>query len=110
MVSTKFIRVVVAILVWLVTSIANLAVAQGKAPKDAVENDPRLHADGKGWRLDKAKVTDPKRPRVLLISDSILNGYLKNVIAQLDGKAYVDAWVNPCNQSEHVNKLLAEVL
>jgi hypothetical protein len=76
----------------------------------AKESDARLHADGKGWRLDKASIADPKRPRVLLIGDSILNGYLKAVIAALEGKAYVDAWVNPYHQSEYVNKLLAEVL
>lgn len=76
----------------------------------AAETDARLHADGKGWRLDKARIADPKRPRVLLIGDSILNGYLKEVVAALEGKAYVDAWVNPYCQSEHLNKLLAEVL
>lgn len=76
----------------------------------AAESDARLHADGKGWRLDKARVTDPTRPRVLLIGDSILNGYLKSVTAALKGKAYVDAWVNPHCQSEHLNKLLGEVL
>jgi hypothetical protein len=32
------------------------------------------------------------------------------VLASLKGKAYVDAWVNPYNQSEHYNKLLGEVL
>jgi hypothetical protein len=85
-------------------------VAADKAPANAIESDPRLHADGKGWRLDRAKIVDAKRPRVLLIGDSILNGYLKQVIAGLEGKAYVDAWVNPYNQSEHVNKLLGEVL
>jgi hypothetical protein len=41
------------------------------------EKDPRLHADGKGWRVDRAKIVAPKRPRVLLIGDSILNGYLE---------------------------------
>lgn len=76
----------------------------------AKETDSRLHADGKGWRLDMAKVVDPKRPRVLLIGDSILNGYGKQVTAALAGKAYVDVWVNPHCQSEHVNKLLAQVL
>lgn len=76
----------------------------------AGEADTRLHADGKGWGLDKAKIVDPGRPRVLLVGDSILNGYMKAVIAALDGRAYVDAWVNPYHQSEHVNKLLAEVL
>lgn len=80
------------------------------AEKPASESDPRLQADGKGWRLDKAKITDSKRPRVLLIGDSILNGYLKQVVRALDGKAYVDAWVNPYCQSEHLNKLLGEVL
>lgn len=75
------------------------------------ETDARLHADGKGWRLDMAKVTDPTRPRVLLIGDSILNGYLKRVTSLRDGKAYVDAWVNPYCQSEHLNKtLLPQVL
>ncbi|MEI7729884.1 MAG: SGNH/GDSL hydrolase family protein [Verrucomicrobiota bacterium] len=76
----------------------------------AKETDSRLQADGKGWRLDKAKITDAKRPRVLLIGDSILNGYFKAVASALDGKAYVDAWVNPYSQSTHLNQLLAEVL
>jgi len=74
------------------------------------ETDARLHADGKGWRLNQAKVTDPSRSRVLLIGDSILNGYFRQVIAALDGVAYLDAWVNPYCQSEHLTKLLAEVL
>jgi hypothetical protein len=88
----------------------SLRAADAPKPTAATETDGRLHADGKGWRLDKAKITDPKRPRVLLIGDSILNGYLKDVVTALDGKAYVDAWVNPHHQSEHLNKLLAEVL
>jgi len=76
----------------------------------AKESDARLHSDGKGWRLDKANVTDPKRPRVLLIGDSILNGYQRQVIKVLEGKVYVDTWVNPYHQSEHLNKLLGQVL
>ena len=76
----------------------------------AKEPDARLQAEGKGWRLDTAKLSDRTRPRVLLIGDSILNGYGNQVIAALDGKAYVDLWVNPHCQSEHLNKLLAEVL
>jgi len=76
----------------------------------ATEPDARLQADGKGWRLDRAKITDPTRPRVLLIGDSILNGYRKHVMSALAGKAHVDAWVNPYCQSEYLNKLLAEVL
>jgi sialidase-1 len=86
------------------------APARPKAIPKPAEADSRLQADGKGWRLDKATITDPKRPRVLLIGDSILNGYLKTVVKRLEGRVYVDAWVNPYHQSEHVNKLLAEVL
>jgi hypothetical protein len=92
----------------LLTPLASLHSAD--APKLAAETDARLHADGKGWRLDKAKIIDPALPRVLLIGDSILNGYLQQVVRSLDGKAYVDAWVNPYCQSEHLNKLLGEVL
>lgn len=99
------------VIVWLGVATFSKGDEKQKAKlPEAVETDARLQADGKGWRLDKAKVVDMKRPRVLLIGDSILNGYLKTVIAQLDGKAYVDAWVNPYNQSEYLNKLLADVL
>jgi|GEM_PF-6804740 len=55
-----------------------------------------------------ARIGDPDHPRFLLIGDSILNGYLKTIIAVLEGKAYLDAWVIPYHQSEHVKKLHAE--
>jgi lysophospholipase L1-like esterase len=77
----------------------------------AQESDTRLHSDGKGWRLDQAKVTDPKLPRVLLIGDSILNGYLKGVSKSLENKAYIDAWVNPYSQaSNKLDEMISEVL
>ena len=99
-------------LMWIVACFWIQPLLAAEPPKTApVETDSRLHADGKGWRLDKAKIADAKRPRVLLIGDSILNGYQKTVTAKLEGKAYVDIWVNPYNQSEHLNKtLLPEVL
>ncbi len=75
-----------------------------------VETDPRLQSNGKGWRLDQATIKDAKLPRVLLIGDSILNGYQAAVVAALKGKANVDAWVNPYHQSDNLNRLLAEVL
>ena len=64
------------------------------------ETDPRLHADGPGWRLQKAAITDPALPRVLLMGDSILNGYLPGVAKALQGKAFVDAWVTPTSQGD----------
>lgn len=94
----------------LLLCLGTLHAAEAPKVGGATENDSRLHADGKGWRLDKAKVTDPKRPRVLLIGDSILNGYLKTVVTALEGKAYIDAWVNPYHQSGHLNELLADVI
>lgn len=75
-----------------------------------IEKDERLHSDGNGWGMDRAKVVDVDRPRVLLIGDSILNGYRNQVIKALKGKAYVDCWVNPYHQSKQVNQKLAEVL
>lgn len=46
------------------------------AAETPVEIDPRLHSDGKGWKLNQATIKDPKRPRVLLIGESILSGYM----------------------------------
>ena len=84
---------------------------QAIALEKPVETDSRLHSDGKGWKLNQATIKDPKRPRVLLIGDSILSGYMAHAIRALEGKAYVDAWVNPYNQSEHLNtRVLPEVL
>ncbi len=83
-----------------------LSSLYAEAEPAAEELDQRLHADGPGWRLDQAKIVDAGRPRVLLIGDSILNGYKKQVISALEGKAYVDAWVNPHHQSENLNKVL----
>ena len=84
------------------------AIAAGiNAP---IEKDPRVQSDGKAWGINKATLNDPTRPRVLLIGDSILNGYANTVIKRLAGKAYVDYWVTPACQSEGFNKMLAVVL
>ena len=76
----------------------------------ARESDKRLQSEGNGWRLEKAQIINSKMPRILLIGDSILNGYARQVIKKLDGKAYVDMWVNPYHQSENLNKVLDRVL
>jgi hypothetical protein len=88
-----------------------LTAVTAVAADHPVETDPRLHSDGNGWKLNQATIKDPRRPRVLLIGDSILSGYMQHAIHLLEGKAYVDAWVNPYCQSEHLNnKVLPEVL
>ncbi|MFM8497357.1 MAG: SGNH/GDSL hydrolase family protein [Planctomycetia bacterium] len=82
-----------------------------RAAEPPVETDPRLHADGKGWKLNRATIKEAARPRVLLVGDSILSGYMAHVIKALEGRAYVDAWVNPYCQSTHLNEtVLPDVL
>ena len=93
-------------LLWLLLALT----ASGAGVPTPIETDKRVQADGKGWRLEKAVIKDAKLPRVLLIGDSILNGYQGQATKLLAGKANVDLWVNPYNQSEQVNKLLADVL
>ncbi|TWT75685.1 hypothetical protein Pla123a_31950 [Posidoniimonas polymericola] len=87
-------------------------VIAGAAPADTNtgESDPALHPDGKSWGLDQSEVEDPTRPRVLLIGDSILNGYRSYAVGSLAGKAYVDSWVNPHYQSPKLNETLTEVI
>jgi hypothetical protein len=92
------------------TSLPTVVRLQLASPTAPVEKDKSLHSDGSPWRLHQAKVEDPTRPRVLLIGDSILNGYRHYVVESLDSDAYVDAWVNPYYQSDAVNKALAKVL
>ena len=75
-----------------------------------VERDKSLHSDGGPWRFEQAAIVDTARPRVLLIGDSILNGYLPYVKRELEGTVYADAWVNPYYQSGEVNNALAKVL
>jgi len=89
---------------------ADEAKAIAAAINAPVEKDPRVQSDGKPWGINKATISDPTRPRVLLIGDSILNGYANTVIKRLAGKAYVDYWVTPACQSEGFNKILAVVL
>jgi hypothetical protein len=87
-----------------------LAEAPARPAATPVETDKSLHSDGSPWQLHQAEIEDATRPRVLLIGDSILNGYRDLVVRELDDEAYVDAWVNPHYQSDAVNKALAKVL
>ena len=50
---------------------------------------------GKQWGVRYAVVTDPSLPRVLLIGDSIVNGYGAKVAERLKNQANVDIWVTP---------------
>ncbi len=117
--------ILAAFLALAVTTSAHAQTAQGHVKTDKanangqtiavttnspLENDPRVQANGKTWRLDKAVITDASLPRVLLVGDSILNGYLNRVTKSIQGKANVDAWVNPYFHSQNYNNRLAVVL
>jgi lysophospholipase L1-like esterase len=64
------------------------------------ETDKRLPPKGGSWRLDEATVTNESLPRVLLIGDSITNGYMAGVRKNLGGKANIDAWITPTTQAD----------
>jgi lysophospholipase L1-like esterase len=75
------------------------------------EADPNLPPKGDGWSLREATVTDPGLPRVLLIGDSITNGYLEPVRKALAGKANIDGWITPTTQADKsLPKTLAAIL
>ncbi len=63
------------------------------------ETDQRLNAQGGTWGVYRARDPRPGLPRVLLIGDSVMNGYRAEVCRLLQGKANVDAWVNPYHQA-----------
>jgi lysophospholipase L1-like esterase len=85
--------------------------AQIPALPPQTETDPNLPPKGGNWSLKAATVTDASLPRVLLIGDSIANGYLEPVRAALAGKANVDAWITPTTQADKsLPKTLAAIL
>lgn len=75
------------------------AVAQTVVPAQT-ESDKRLPPKGGSWSLRMATVVDASLPRILLIGDSITNGYLEPVRKALDGKANIDAWITPTSQGD----------
>ena len=54
------------------------------------------------WGLVKGEVKDPAAPKVLLIGDSILGGYHYAAMRALEGRATVDLYANPYNQSHRI--------
>lgn len=75
------------------------------------ETDKRLPPKGGSWGLREAEVKNASLPNVLMIGDSILNGYLDSVRKALDGKANIDAWVTPINQADkQLPKILTDML
>ena len=85
--------------------------AQVPAVPLQAESDPNLPPKGGNWSLRAAAVTDASLPRVLLIGDSITNGYLEPVRKTLAGKANIDAWITPTTQADKsLPKTIASIL
>jgi lysophospholipase L1-like esterase len=85
--------------------------AQAPAIPQQTESDPNLPPKGGNWSLKAATVTDPSLPRVLLIGDSITNGYLEPVRKALAGRANIDAWITPTTQADKsLPKTIAAIL
>jgi hypothetical protein len=68
-----------------------LALAGGKPAK---KGDGQ-HSGGGSWGFKRITNTHRKLPRVLLIGDSIANGYHRRVADALKGKANVDLFITP---------------
>jgi acyl-CoA thioesterase I len=63
------------------------------------EADKRPNPQSSPWRVYPAESPVAGLPRVLLIGDSVMNGYRAEVSRLLQGKANVDAWVTPHHQA-----------
>jgi hypothetical protein len=62
-----------------------------------------LHSEGGPWKFYPAKEKNDSLPHVLLIGDSVMNGYHQSVIDSLKGSANVDYWLTPKHlKSEHL--------
>ncbi len=58
-----------------------------------------LHSEDGPWNFYPTKTYNPKLPNVLLIGNSVMNGYKNTVIRGLKGKTNVDYWLTP----KHLN-------
>lgn len=98
----------------LYASLLIAAVAVGVAPSSRAQQTVRdigLRSNGDAWQFYRGETTDASLPRVLLIGDSIVNGYRHTVVKELKDKAVVDTWLTPLHlKSEPLLKDLKTVL
>jgi len=59
------------------------------------DEDLGLHSEGGPWDFYPSKTYHPQLPNVLLIGNSVMNGYKNTVINGLKEKANVDYWLTP---------------
>lgn len=75
--------------------IPEFAYSQSAHSVEQADKKLGLTADGGHWGFHGAVGPDSSLPNVLLIGDSILQGYRTEVISQLQGKANVDCLIIP---------------
>jgi len=56
-----------------------------------------LHSEGGPWKFYPAHEVNDTLSKVLLIGDSVMNGYHQSVIDSLRGKANIDYWLTPAH-------------
>ena len=92
-------------LVMFVTAMAGMTAMADPAAKEL-----GLQSGGGPWQFYPADESDSSLPNVLLIGDSIMNGYRSHVIAGLKSKANVDCWLTPVHlKSKGLHEDLAKV-
>ncbi len=73
--------------------------------------DIGLETNGDAWQFYRTAPSDSALPRVLLIGDSIVNGYRGTVCQELTGIATVDTWLTPLHlKSDKLHDDLKRVL
>lgn len=70
-----------------------------------------LHSEGGSWKFYPSLQENDSLPRVLLIGDSVMNGFHSSLIESLEGIAIVDYWLTPKYlKSEHLFTDLKKVV
>lgn len=76
-----------------------------------IDTELGLHPDGGSWGFYPGKVIIPELYNILLIGDSIMNGYRHHIIKNLRGKANIDCWLTPAHlNSQALNDNLKKIL
>ncbi len=94
----------------IVPALVALALSSSP-PLAAQDGELGLHSEGGAWRFYPAATGESGLPRILLIGDSIMNGYRGRVVAGLEWRARVDCWLTPLHlKSEALHDDLRLVL
>lgn len=93
-------------LILLLTSVLLFGVVNGQTDEEL-----GLHSEGGPWKFFPAKEKNDTLDNVLLIGDSVMNGFHQTVMDSLKGFANVDYWLTPKHlKSEHLFSDLKKVV